>query len=322
MPQKEIAKKHHFVPEFYLKRWACSDRQLVEFQRHHGGLVKAKRKFPSETGFVKFGYALQGFPPETASVLEETFFKPVDTRASEALAKMEKGVSRFTDAERVAWTQSLLSLVHRHPERIEQLRQMFDTITFQISKAEQRRWRRERRPEDPKMLIEAMRSDQEKNADRWQRRGLGLMTSAISSTLVGTHIANMQWATLVLPPNAPALLTSDMPVHWFQPLTNDGCHILLPIGPKRIFFAVNNQETAVFLRSRPPIQMVSFLNEQAVRRAKSFVYGLSDARLSYVQERMGVDPLPNSSDLAYEAPTPKRLKEMRRNAMWRDKRIT
>ncbi|RYC29382.1 DUF4238 domain-containing protein [Lichenibacterium minor] len=312
MLQTEIAKKHHFIPEFYLKRWASRDRKLVEFRKQFQGVVKPKRKYPTETGYLRLGYALQGLSPDHASMLEEQFFKPVDTRASLALDKIEAGVIAFTGAERVAWAQFVLSLVHRQPHRIEQIRQMFQGVTLEISKADQRRWRRERRPHDPKQFVDAMRSDWETDADAWQRRSMKMMVDSICSPKIGNHIVHMRWGVITMPPFIPALLTSDMPVHWYGTLTSAGCHLLLPVGPKRVFYAVNSVEMETRLRAHPAAKFVHFLNEQTVRRAANCVYGLSEGWIDYIQERMGVDPLPNTGDAAYIMPTPKRLKEMRR----------
>lgn len=46
-----VPKKHHFLPEFYLKSWADPEGRVWSFRRPHRQL-DAKLVYPSETGFV------------------------------------------------------------------------------------------------------------------------------------------------------------------------------------------------------------------------------------------------------------------------------
>ncbi|MDR7141835.1 DUF4238 domain-containing protein [Rhizobium sp. BE258] len=52
--------KHHFLPVFYLKNWRGEDGRLVQFSRPYGTKVKALRKHPDATGFIKKLYAIEG----------------------------------------------------------------------------------------------------------------------------------------------------------------------------------------------------------------------------------------------------------------------
>jgi hypothetical protein len=67
--------RHHFIPEFYLKRWCLGGTKLVQFSRPYGSTVKPKRLSPRETGFVDQLYSLEGLDPSVAEQLEEGYFR-------------------------------------------------------------------------------------------------------------------------------------------------------------------------------------------------------------------------------------------------------
>ena len=122
MPQQP-SWRHHYLPEFYLQRWTSArdstgTRKLVEFSKPYGNTVRPRFVTPKATGFLDSRRELEGLLPEHAQAMENTFFKPVDTKASTVLGKMEAGVLEFTDAEKSAWAQFLMSLVLRHPENL------------------------------------------------------------------------------------------------------------------------------------------------------------------------------------------------------------
>lgn len=81
--------RHHFVPAFYLRRWANRERKLVEFSKPFGDQVKAKRRYPEETGFGAHIYNVRSNCGDIVSCLESDFFKELDTLASEALHLIE-----------------------------------------------------------------------------------------------------------------------------------------------------------------------------------------------------------------------------------------
>ncbi|RWO35013.1 MAG: DUF4238 domain-containing protein [Mesorhizobium sp.] len=86
-------KKHHYIPVFYLKRWAGEDGRLCEFSRPYDHRVKPRRTHPAGTGYEENLYSMQGFEPELAQQIEERFFKFTDSLAADALDRLvTKGV--------------------------------------------------------------------------------------------------------------------------------------------------------------------------------------------------------------------------------------
>lgn len=81
--------RHHYIPEFYLKRWTDTDGKLTVFTKKPRIGPSSRRTAPAGTGYQRHLYAVQGFPPELASSVEERFFNPVDSLAADKLHLME-----------------------------------------------------------------------------------------------------------------------------------------------------------------------------------------------------------------------------------------
>jgi hypothetical protein len=84
--------------------------------------------------------------------------------------------------------------------------------------------------------------------------------------------------------------------------------LIIPISPRHVFVATNNPETENYIRgvwrNRQLIQQV---NERVALQSRKYVYGYSDAQLSFVSSRLGsawtADPLENLAlDVATRPP--------------------
>lgn len=312
MPQTEISWRHHYIPEFYLKKWCCDKGFLVQFSKPHRNIVKPKRRYPRQTGFVDKLYALEGVPAEASPIVEDQFFKPLDGRAATVLHKMEGGTRSFTAAERVAWTQFLMSLMFRHPENVEAMkRRLFDTLVKTSPSAEWR-WRRQWQPGEPRTLAEAMRLELGRDPSQVQRRALELVAEISGSENLGTRIARMMWGSIQLPIGIDPLFTSDRPLLRYGSLEDEWCHIMMPIGPRRFFWATNSREMAERIMMQRPETTARFVNEQIVRRAVGFVYAMSDRNLAYVQQNMSKEADPSIAEMVAMLDRRGALQRMRR----------
>ncbi|MGG6895893.1 hypothetical protein [Rhizobium sp. BR 315] len=66
--------RRHFLPVFFLKKWAGADWWLVEFSKPFGNVVKPKCVHSKATGFINKLYALAGLTRELSYEVEKTFF--------------------------------------------------------------------------------------------------------------------------------------------------------------------------------------------------------------------------------------------------------
>lgn len=302
MPQIQVPRRHHYIPEFYLRRWTSGKGTLVQFSKPRPGRneVKALRVYPKQTGFVDRLYELHGVEPEVAHKYETEFFKPVDTKAANVLAKFEAGQFEVSDEERSAWTHFVLALVLRHPEQVAAFgRYMTDAVERDPSLARRGRFKLP----DGRTADLARIQDELASGEGISRVAMVTLARTIANRPAGEAFINKQWGLIRTPVGAPALLTSDRPILWEQAMDHPDFCLLMPVGPKRIFFAANwRTMMAARLTGNRTAPFVNLLNDHVVRRAVRFVYGLGEHALPFVQERMGMNPRHTIIDTLFEIP--------------------
>lgn len=70
--------KHHYIPEFYLKRWCVDGERFVRYTRPRPNKLDVKRCYPGEAGFEYNLYRSPAQDPHKAQLLETQFFAKVD----------------------------------------------------------------------------------------------------------------------------------------------------------------------------------------------------------------------------------------------------
>src|SRR4029453_4424820 len=119
-----LPKRHHYVPQFLLRRWVNDDGELPLFRRCQDGVVRPTTSAPKGTAFVEFLYSLEGVPDDQRQIIETKFFaEHVDTKGAGALEKMlADGVGSLSPAERIDWTVFLIAARLRVPNIVEQIK--------------------------------------------------------------------------------------------------------------------------------------------------------------------------------------------------------
>ncbi|CAA2108991.1 hypothetical protein MBUL_04484 (plasmid) [Methylobacterium bullatum] len=288
----DLPPRHHYIPVFYLKQWMAGDGRICEYQREHAGVVKPKRTHPSGTGYVRGLYDLVGI--EDANIrdaFEREFLKPVDTGAAEQLQDINTGRKAMNNPyKRSAWTRFLLSLLFRMPEDIALFKSRYVEAWMRVTPDRVKYYNRIHRPGAPKRLEDAL---SRMNTHDIEHRAMNALIPLITNPRIGEHLINMRWGSLRLPNIGPTLLTSDRPVVISNGLKNEDSHVILPIGPKTIFYAVNSQSVLNFLMIRPPAEIAEALNTAVTHQAVKYVYGQWDNQLPFVQQHMGAKRLPS-----------------------------
>jgi hypothetical protein len=70
-------------------------------------------------------------------------------------------------------------------------------------------------------------------------------------------------------------------------LTEEGAHIFLPLGPNRLFAAVNNARTQERVKGREIGELVDAVNKLVVQHAVKYVYGTDEKSLKLINENIG-----------------------------------
>lgn len=298
MRQSKPQRRHHYVPEFYLKRWQLGGDRFLEFRRFQGSEVRYRWVAPKQTGYVDKLYYLDHLPEERRNDYEERFFRPVDNKAAVVLAKFERGDFDLNSAQRSSWARFIMSLTFRTPETIQAIQRELTRDVFNPTPESERSYLQRRLPDQPDTLREAL--ELERNDDDLRQFALEIAIGMADSRKIGQRFINMEWGYRVLPFDAPALLTSDRPIMWAFGMDDPQCHIMLPTGPKSFFWAASTSDVITTIRNTDGIHLARFMNDNVTRRAVSYVWGASIRQHDYVRRLMGVDPAHTIPDTLIE----------------------
>lgn len=241
--------RHHYIPVAYLKNWMNAEKKVCEYSKPYEDRVVALSKHPSGTGYVRGLYEFVGVEDrEMRETLEREFMRPVDTRAAELLQEMLAGEQTMNNGEkRSSWTTFLLSLMFRMPEDIRYHKERYLENWYKTDPKHRKHYKKIWRPGLPTRVEDVIAQMDPKEIE-W--RALEALVPLMTNSRIGEYINRMQWGTYTLPFLAPALLTSDRPLILSDGLIDENSHILLPISPKKIFYAVNDRGVVNFMASR------------------------------------------------------------------------
>ena len=272
---------HHFIPCFYSKRWALEKGMLCEFSRPYD-TIKPRRTSPKGTGYVAGGYAMPDLTSDDVNRLEEQFYKPVDTRAADAMALLETGVdnSQIPQALREAWTRFVFSLLLRMPEDMAILEASYTREFALLTELQEREYAVRRRPEWPATLAEALKR---LNVEEKAGQSKELATRLMQNARISKKLLELHWATINVSAAKRPLLTSDRPIQLTGQLGDRRTTLLLPIGPGRIFAGAWSETEIEVIRRRGPDRIVARSNQWVTRAADRFVYGVDDTMLEFVR---------------------------------------
>ena len=275
---------HHYIPAFYTKRWARSDDLICQFSRPYRE-VKPLRRHPNATGFRPSLYKIFSAPMEHAQRFETDFFQKIDTSADNALKIIEKfpESGALGTEVRTPWTRFLISLLLRQPEQIDLLRQYWIDHMYNTNDEQEAQYQAERRADDPKTYKDFVRT---KAAQFVEESAFSALSRLIDTKDLGRKIAKMVWGVIDTTASRHELLTSDRPIIRTTSLADPRGHMIVPIGPRKLFVATQTEQVAHTILTLDPTKLVSEVNRQIVGNARRLVFGSDDRQLRFVSKHM------------------------------------
>ena len=274
--------RHHYVPQFLLRRWTNDVGKLQVFSQRNGRLVNTERA-PRSTGFVDDLYAIAagifGLP---ADLIERKLFGTIDNKAAVALGKLEAHEA-FTHDDRIAWLFFLSSLRIRQPDTLRFLRTAaMDHVRQSIAAKNKDAFADEDAPEA-----------------QWFEQNFpeGLETRSLTSWLprMITHdgvldaFENLFWFTREFAAEAPKLLLSDMPLHWDTGLEDPDLLIQLPLGPGRIFYGTRTEEAKQIINQMAVPDLVQRANRASLASSVEFIWASErDEARSFIETNLDI----------------------------------
>jgi hypothetical protein len=222
------ARRHHYVPQFYLKVWKDSDGKGLWLYAHDEKRgLRAYRRSPKSVGFVHDLYALSpeteypglNYPPDA---IETKFFAVIDDSAALAHQKLlSSGIRHLTSEDRMLWGLFLNSLLERNPRRIEEIEQFDSVENIQH-----------------KVIQEFGNSEFLNKLDLVALHQNSVRLALVNFIKDGSFIrciADMQWTTVDITINGEHLITSDIPLILNAGAGGQPIHCLsIAISPKRL----------------------------------------------------------------------------------------
>lgn len=277
---------HHYLPRFYLKRWADDKQRVCRYSKPHNEII-ARMVSTRSTGGKNGLYSIPGAPAKEAQRVEIEFMKQLDTVASEALTMIETRDQRLAQPKyRSAWSRFIISLLLRMPRDIDALR---EGLTKEMIAAvpeldtEYQRFKTDGAADSFSEFLKTI-PDQD-----WQGWAVELLPALIDHEGIGQMINNMTWFTRTITSDYD-YVTSDSPVSMSYSLAEDEGYIFLPIGPKLLFCAVRDRETFERVEAYNAIEQLQNLNKLTIRRAAELVFARDERHLHQARELMGTRP--------------------------------
>ncbi len=270
-------RRHHYLPEFYQKNWAIQGKCKV--YRRYGTKVSVVSRAPKAVGFELDLYATAPVEDVDRHLLERVILSRIDNDAARALRFLLKNDGAPSDPRLFhAWTRFLLSLLHRAPSRIRDIRQSLDIKTQEIIN-------------DLRSKYPELRDSRERdliNAQTVETAYQGLIHDLLTSTVLGPVIHDMSWSIISPPDRSFTFLTSDRPLIRSDALGKRSSFLILPVGPKRLFVACADKRVSDWLAKLTPKKLMETMNDIVVRQAERFVLASDEAQSRFVENRLMV----------------------------------
>lgn len=254
-------KKHHFLPEFCLSRWAVEGR-VYRFTRPRGlaGPVHVKSVAPAGAGYLPDLYKMPlNTDPRESRRIEWDLLSRVETRAARAFAQIETG-RKGTIYEFAGLSQFLISLLHRTPGRIEWLseelaRRMGDLVC--------------------------------READRdWLRESaLEVFADLVSSQDTLRVFSSLRVFRIEVTNTRFPFLTSDQPAMLSSGLLDPGGFLMVPMSPQALLIVSKEEAVAQAFAYQDSAALVRAVNDAVVSQAETVVIADSASQLRFIENR-------------------------------------
>lgn len=288
-PSDNPPRRHHYIPEFWTKRWLGADDLAERYTQPIPGKIVACRKPPSAIGWRKSLYELPHYRGQISN-FEVKFFRTVDQRASDIFDKIEnKENFRLTRDETIAFSLFIISLLHRTPVAIELLERATKLTISRMLEGLRHRYQEIRSPDDPIRFDEYLENyDDIKKLSHLST----VFTNIIFSKNLSNFISNLHWFRIDLSSAKFPLLLSDDPMIRTDGIAKFDGHLALPINPRLALVGVYDEGFRNEITSQNSTTLAKLMNLQTVESAREFVVAIDKRQDKFIRRRFGLEKRP------------------------------
>ncbi len=288
--QGQPPRRHHFVPEFYQRRWAGDDRRVERYELINGS-VKRRRVFPSEAGFRVDLYRHPGSMMDewSAQALEWDVLSKIDDAAAKALDALlsEPNALRDRDVRR-SWTIFLRTMLLRTPYQQAGSLAALEIIWRAADEEVERKYAAMRTPGMPETAtayLEAL------NPNAARESAFRIYAESMGNDRTTHHIMNLPWRIYDCSVADYRLVLSDHPVVLVPLETADG-HVAMPLSPTKYLVAATSDRTKAISDAIRPKLAVRIINKLSVQRAQHCVIAEDRSQETFIRKHFAADPIP------------------------------
>lgn len=283
-PSNNPPRRHHFIPEFWSKRWTSADGRALRYTMPVPGKIVARRKPPSAIGWRTALYEIPGYREQPEN-FEIRFFRRVDQQASDLfdLFENQSRINLNPDQLR-SFSLFIVSLLHRAPAAVETLQKSTVVTVTQLIVELREKYDIVRGPNDPLTFDEYY----ERYDDTMKLSHLSIVfASLLLSKNITSFISKLSWFRLKLESAKHSLLLSDDPLIRTNGLMKNYGHLALPISPKLAMVGLYNRRFFDQLSSMSPDAIVTEMNSRTVEAARDFVLAQNEKQDRFIRNRFG-----------------------------------
>jgi hypothetical protein len=271
-----LSQQHHYLPQFYQRRWTGSDGKLVVFERPVEKVL-SKRRSPKETAKEAGLYAIPGAPVADRNMLEDKFWRMIDQWGADALAILESTDPASVDQlSRQRWAVFLLALMFRDPASIAKInraaRDHYQTGFTEFAP----QYTELRQDYEPGTFEEFIATFDQPGLSEF---GALIVRSFAMNKPIRDQLLSMAWQVVDIDNPRVDLMTSDCPVIRFNGLKDPDGLIMLPLGPRSFFVAYNPAPRDMRAEIHHSIvhgRFMEAMNDYVVQSAIRFAYGVDE----------------------------------------------
>lgn len=282
-------RRHHYIPEFYQRKWAGEDKRVERYERI-GGAVVRRRVFPKAAGFQEdlYRHPRVKMDPWRAQLLEWEILKKIDDAGARALEALISDPAALRDnVVRSDWAVFLRTMLLRTPYQMNGALTSLEKIWRDTDVSE--KYAAMRKPGMPETATEYLEM---LNPDEAKESAFRMFADAMSGDRTTRHIVKLPWRIFDCSTADHRLLLSDHPVV-MVPLATDNGHIAMPLSPTKFVVAATNDRTKAMADALRPKSAVRIMNKLAVQRAKHCVIAPDQAQDLFIRKHFGIDPIPS-----------------------------
>lgn len=280
--------KHHFVPQFLLRRWADSRGYIKVWKRvSHTGEVTVRRWKAAQFGYVRGLYELRKVDEKLAGLVEkEILSNRIESRAARILNSMLGGrIDKISPRDRADWSAFLTSFRFRHPIFISYLRERTASVIADAvakAKADNDDFLRNVAPGEELAWIDSVQPGYLDNIHLVQ------FVHSIQSRDLNYPLLQMDWKVFDISRASYTLLLGDRPFISIKDPEMPPC-VAMPISPVHLFVGCAPHSSAQ-LASASHRTIVRASNRAILKAAHGFVCG--EAAESFVGKNFASNSQP------------------------------